>query len=157
MTPYRVRFDEATADGTVRSSARGAPTRIPAELARFFPTVGADLRGPPPRCPGAAPGRATASNSRSAPDLDRMDHVNNGVYVDFVEEAVPAAGGGEDLGSRPRCTRLEYLLPVTIGDAIEAVAWRTPESWAIRLVRHDGADVVRARIEARQVEGHRHS
>ena len=37
-----------------------------------------------------------------------MDHVNNAVYADWLDEAVLAAGGGADVRAIPRLVRLEY-------------------------------------------------
>ena len=47
-----------------------------------------------------------------------MDHVNNAVYLDHLEDAVAAGGGAEELRIVPRTVRLEYLVPAGPGDEL---------------------------------------
>ena len=89
--------------------ARGAPTRIPAEFEpasgrppATFPLARVDARRPARR-------RPAGRRSRVRPqELDPMDHVNNAVYADWLEEAVIAAGGAADRPGDPAPRRLEY-------------------------------------------------
>ena len=82
-------------------------------------------------------------------DLDPMGHVNNAVYLDWVEEAIGAAGGSATLVALPRRVAIEYAASAEPGDTVEASAWPTDDGWAVRLVRAaDGIDVLRARIRA---------
>ena len=72
---------------------RGAPTRIPAEFDSVF--------GAPPASFGLArvtlgdvPSEASRTRLTVRPqELDPMDHVNNAVYADWLDEAVQGAGG----------------------------------------------------------------
>ena len=41
-------------------------------------------------------------------ELDPMDHVNNAVYADWVDEVLLTGGGGSDVRAIPRTMRLEY-------------------------------------------------
>ena len=84
-------------------------------------------------------------------ELDPLDHVNNAVYADWFDEAVAAADpdGSEVVRSLPRRVRLEYALAAEPAERLESVTWRDGSGWACRIVRTaDGADLLRARIEA---------
>jgi acyl-ACP thioesterase len=76
-----------------------------------------------------------------------MDHVNNAVYADWLDEAVIVAGDPAATRAIPRLARLEYLAPAAAGSAVAAEVWPELEGWSMRL--HDGAghDLVRARLE----------
>ena len=74
--------------GSPPSSSRFRCARRPFELA--------------PRVARAAADAAASRASRSAAELDPMDHVNNAVYADWLEEPVLAAGGVADIRSIPR-------------------------------------------------------
>ena len=80
---------------------RGAPTRMPID---FQPVFGApDAPFALARVPLADPPPA-ARSSRFAvrpQELDPMDHVNNAVYADWLEEQVIAAGGLADGPGHP--------------------------------------------------------
>lgn len=133
--------------------ARGAPTRIPPEFdpafrapTATFPLARVELT--------AAPGGANAASFAVRPqELDPMDHVNNAIYADWLEEQVIAAGG--DAGviatrSVPRLARLEYARAAERGATIVATAWPDPDgrAWSCRLTDGGGADLLRARLDA---------
>jgi acyl-ACP thioesterase len=85
---------------------RGSPTRIPAEFDAVF--------GAPPATFGlarvaldAAPPEARRTRLTVRPqELDPLDHVNNAVYADWLDEAILGAGGGARVRAIPRLTRL---------------------------------------------------
>ncbi len=88
----RVAIDWVLLDG------RGAPTRIPAEFEPMF--GGAPARIELARVDLTAPVDAIRSSAAVRPqELDPMDHVNNAVYADWLEERVIAAGGEADVRS----------------------------------------------------------
>jgi acyl-ACP thioesterase len=128
--------------------ARGAPTRVPPE---FEPVFGA------PDTPMALgrvavgerpPSTASVRFAVRPQELDPMDHANNAVYADWVEEQVIAAGGSADARVLPRRIRLEYARAAEAGATVEATAWReTDGSWACRITDPDGTDLLRARLE----------
>jgi acyl-ACP thioesterase len=130
--------------------ARGALTRIPA----IFPEVfgGAELTGSvgriplPPTPPGAVHRRFAVRPH----ELDPMDHANNAVYLDWLEESLvdadPAtAAAAPALATRPRRYRMEYALAVEAGAELDGAAWRDGPGWSYRLTGADGgADRFRA-------------
>jgi hypothetical protein len=100
-------IDWAMTDGRV-------PVRIPAEFERApidgpgpFAPVRVDL---PPTPPGAALIRFTPRLR----ELDPMNHANNGAYLDWLDEAVEAAGRGGD-GCRRAIPRTYCPVPPACG------------------------------------------
>jgi len=77
-------------------------------------------------------------------DLDPLDHVNNAVYVDWLEEAVEAAGWRSANEALPRSCRLEYLSSAARGDSVSVTLHGSAASWTAVIRRSDGADLVRA-------------
>ena len=128
--------------------ARGRVVRIPADFGLAFtnPEVESELlRVPVP------PGEPAASISLAVrpSDLDPLDHVNNAVYVDWLEEALDAAGWQGGTSTLPRVSRLEYLASAERGDAVAVDLHGAPDAWIARIRRPDGAELVRARGGAR--------
>ena len=99
---------------------------------------------------GDAPAGADAAALTVRPqELDPMDHVNNAVYADWLEERVIAAGGRADVRAIPRVARLEYARAAEAGATVEATTWRERDGpWSCRIADADGADLLRARLEA---------
>ncbi|OGO52006.1 MAG: hypothetical protein A2Z32_00635 [Chloroflexi bacterium RBG_16_69_14] len=129
--------------------ARGTPTRIPAEFEPVFGT--SPMRLELGRVDlGAAPPDAMRATLTVRPhELDPMDHVNNAVYADWLEEGIIAAGGVADVRSMPRVARLDYARAAESGATVEATAWREAEgSWSCRMADAGGTDLLRARLEA---------
>src|SRR5689334_14709327 len=87
-------------------------------------------------------------------DLDPIDHVNNAVYVDWLEEAVESVGwhgGTASVGSHAAATgaapgtlRIEYLASAARGDQIEIGLYGSSAAWRARIGRADGLELVRA-------------
>lgn len=131
--------------------ARGAPARIPTEFdAAFgtrpatFPLARVDLDEPP--------GTADRTTFTVRPqELDPMDHANNAVYADWLDERVIAAG--DDPGTAatravPRLARLEYARAAERGATVQATTWQDATgAWSCRITDADGADLMRARLE----------
>jgi acyl-ACP thioesterase len=128
---------------------RGTPTRIPKEFDAVF--------GAPPATIGLArvdlgsvPVAPAHSEFRVRPqELDPMDHVNNAVYSDWLDEAVLAAGGNAAVRAVPRLVRLEYARAAEPAAHLVADTWRDGDAWVCRIADDDGADLLRARLEAR--------
>ena len=151
----RRRGEFRLADGTLAAVAstdwvivdeRGRILRIPGDFGAVFPNVELDgeiIRVAPP-LPGPD---AKRLGLRVRPqDLDPMGHVNNAVYLDWIEEAVLEAGDPAAATAVPRRVAIEYAASAEPGDVLEAVAWPADGGWWVRLTRAgDGAVVLRAR------------
>ena len=81
-----------------------------------------------------------------------MGHVNNAAYLDYLEEALPAAGepGRRMLVAVPRRVRLEYAAAAAPGAALVGAAWPDraagDDGWAWRLTDDDGRDLARGQV-----------
>jgi acyl-CoA thioesterase FadM len=143
------------ADGTLAATVttdwvildeRGRLVRIPEDFGLSFtnPELAGDIarvEGPEP------PPDARRLELRVRPsDLDPMDHVNNAVYLDWIEEALTAAGLGPATAAIPRRCRLEYRASAAATDAVMAHAWADDRNatWHVRIARDDGLEFVRA-------------
>jgi acyl-CoA thioester hydrolase len=127
---------------------RGRITRIPDAIDQQFPmapgaSTAADrlARVDLPPVPDDAMGRNLVVRPH---ELDPMDHVNNAVYLDWLEESVLAAGGAVD--GLPRRYQLEYAAAAAGDDSLRAATWRDGTGWAHRLTGGTG-DVLRARLQ----------
>ena len=124
--------------------ARGRIVRIPSEFGVVFsnPELPGDIARVGPLAP---PADASSLEIRVRPhDLDPMDHVNNAVYLDWLEEALVAAGDGEAIAARPRTIRLEYLASAAPGDEVFVRTWTDDSGWRATIARTDGLEFVRA-------------
>jgi acyl-ACP thioesterase len=74
-------------------------------------------------------------------DIDPMGHVNNAVYLDWVEDSL--ASTGRDVDRLPRSMRLEYVASAGPSDEVVIEVAGTMDAWAAG-IRRDGADLVRA-------------
>jgi acyl-ACP thioesterase len=97
---------------------------------------------------------ATAVVARSAVqarDIDPMGHVNNTVYMDYLEEAVLAAGspGAAALAAIPRDIRLEYVVAAGPGESLVSATWQADDGVggiAWRLADDEGRELARGRV-----------
>lgn len=132
--------------------ARGAPTRIPPEFDAAF--------GAPPATfalarvgLGDPPDEATTATFTVRPqELDPMDHANNAVYADWLEEQVIEAGGDAGVATTralPRLARLEYARSAERAATVQATTWPDPggAGWSCRVDAADGTVLLRARLE----------
>lgn len=139
-------------DWVMTDVRRAAPSRVPPQFPVLFgapPDNYEPIRVPLPPTPPDAPRADVAAR---ASEVDPMAHVNNAVYLDWLDEAIGTlddAGAGA-IAAVPRTYRLEYLLPVARGVAHVAAAWPTEDGgWAYRLARGDGPDALRGTLNPR--------
>lgn len=127
--------------------ARGTPIRIPPDLEAAFGTPGATF--PLGRVDvGEPPEEATHRTFSVRPhELDPMDHANNAVYADWLDEGVIAAGGMTATRAIPRIVRLEYALPAEPEAVMAASTWPVDGGWSYRLTGPQGTELLRARID----------
>lgn len=131
--------------------ARGMPGRVPDEFPAMFevpPGTFEPGRVVLPATPAAAVDVRFTVRPR---DIDPMGHVNNTVYMDYLEEAVAAAGdpGAGALAAIPRDVRLEYVVAAAPGESLTSAAWRVEDDlggWAWRLADDDGRELARGRV-----------
>ena len=136
----------------VMIDGRGALTRIPPIFGELFggdSMTGQVGRVALPPTPAGAPRRRFSVRPH---ELDPMDHVNNAVYLDWLEEAIldaaPGGAGSAAIAERPRHYRLEFALAAAAGAEIEASAWPDEGGWCQRLIdATTGTDISRARLE----------
>jgi acyl-CoA thioesterase FadM len=100
------------------------------------------LRGatPPPEAIAAARKVRTS-------DLDPMGHVNNAVYVDYLEGGVARAGGVDDVRVYPRRYTAEYVGSAEPDDELRDGAWQDGGGWAYALVEAARGELFRGRLE----------
>ena len=124
--------------------ARGRIMRIPEAFGLAFSNPELDeeiLRVPKPAEPVATSLRIAVRGR----DLDPLDHVNNAVYVDWLEEAIEAVGwAGSAAGWSPGTLRIEYLASAARGDVVEVDLYGGAHDWRARIGRSDGTELVRA-------------
>jgi len=127
---------------------RGSLTRIPAVFSEMF---GAGESAITIRRLALAetPAGAHRRSFRVRPqELDPYAHANNAVYLDWLEESLLAAGGGDAVAALPRRFRLEYALAADAGAPLDAAAWPADGGWSFRLTHATtGAELFRARLE----------
>jgi len=128
---------------------RGRLARVPAELIERFPTE--PLPTPLLRVPQTTPPDDTAVRLLDVrrQDIDPMNHANNAVFVDWVEEALDGTDASGS-GAGPRRYRLEFAAPATLGMTLAATAWPAGDGVGrhVRLTAPDGTVVLRALVEA---------
>jgi acyl-CoA thioesterase FadM len=130
---------------------RGAPTRIPSEFDGVFGAAASS--SPLARVPLAVPPNGTRPAAfRVRPqELDPMNHVNNAVYADWLDERVIDVGGQAGLAAvqaLPRVVRLEYARAAAAGMEIRAETWSTADgAWSCRIADPADDDLLRARLE----------
>lgn len=83
-----------------------------------------------------------------------MDHANNAVYADWLEERVIAAGGDAGVAATralPRLARLEYARSAERAATVQATTWPDSDGagWSCRVDAADGSALLRARLEHR--------
>jgi acyl-ACP thioesterase len=127
--------------------ARGAPTRVLPEFAPVFGAPDAPLALARVALDAPPAGATRVSFAVRPQELDPMDHANNAVYADWVEERILGEGGLDEVRAIPRTLRLEYARPADAGATVEVAAWREPDgAWACRVADRAGADLLRARL-----------
>lgn len=125
----------------------GRPVRIPDAIVTMLSESGAASFQPVRAALTEAPPDAAIHQvTVLSRDIDPMAHVNNAVYLDYMEEGLATAGAATDLRSIPRRYRLEYVTAAELGDRLSATVWRDASGWAYRLSGNGARDILRARL-----------
>ena len=158
----RRRTDGRLEDGTlafwahtdwVIIDARGLPTRVPAEFPEVYGTMPGPFEPGRVQLPPTPPDASTHRGLVRPQDLDPQGHVNNAAYLDYLEEALLAAGDAAAAGvtTSPRSVWLEYLVQATPGAVVEGSTWPDdavpgePATRAWRLTDEAGIELARGR------------
>lgn len=135
----------------VMIDARGALVRIPDVFADVFRIPESAGQIGRVRLPPAPDGASRGTFTVRPQELDPMDHANNAVYLDWLEEAVAGAAGDTGrtaLATIPRHYRLEYAAAAAAGAGIAAAAWADGGRWCFALSSTDaGGELFRATFE----------
>jgi acyl-CoA thioesterase FadM len=123
--------------------ARSRIVRIPADFGVAFTNPELDAEILRVAAPAAPPVHSLTLQVRPS-DLDPLDHVNNAVYLDWLEEALEVAGWLAVAAAVPRYCRLEYLASAARGDSITVELHGEPAAWQAVIRREDGPELVRA-------------
>jgi acyl-CoA thioester hydrolase len=124
--------------------SRSRVVRIPADFGVAFsnPEVRSEIIRVP--APDGAPSHSLGLRVRTS-ELDPLDHVNNAVYVDWLDEALLAAGWPPTgVAGEARATRIEYLASAARGDDATVELHGGPAGWTAVIRRADGLELVRA-------------
>ena len=76
-----------------------------------------------------------------------MGHVNNAVYIDYVDEHLAATGRRAEVRHVPRRYRGEFLAAAEPDMAIAGEGWPADGGWLYRLTS-DGRELFRARFDS---------
>lgn len=125
--------------------AHGTPTRIPSAFDPIFGMQQGPIELARVNLSPTPPEATRAAFVVRPQELDPMDHVNNAVYADWLEERILAAGGEDDVRSIPRLARLEYARAAEAATTVSAETWRDGDGWACRIA-DGGGDLLRARL-----------
>jgi acyl-CoA thioesterase FadM len=127
----------------VMTNDKGVPTRIPDEMYGFVPEGSPSFEMLKVELPETPPAAAAWRSRVARRDLDPLDHVNNSVYVDYLEEALQSAGAAPLLASTPRRYEILFAAAASPGDGLVGRAWAQENGWAYRLTREGGPELFR--------------
>jgi acyl-ACP thioesterase len=130
----------------VMINERGIPTRVPEDFLQFVAAETPAIEMHKVALPAAPPDAFERRFHVRRRDLDPLDHVNNSVYVDYLEGTLEGAGQGELLEATPRRYALDFAASAARGELLVGRAWPHDSGWAYRLSREDGTEVFRARV-----------
>lgn len=130
--------------------AAGRPTRLPTEFRGAFDELPADDGVGRVELADSPPDAHRRSIRVRPHELDPMVHVNNAVYVDWLEESVTAAAPDAAITRvLPRRLRLEYAGAAEPDAELVAMTWPVDDGWASRLATVSGIELVRSIVGGR--------
>ena len=130
----------------VMTNAKGVPTRVPEEMLAFIADSASTFEMMKVVLPPTPPDAAERTFRVRRRDLDPLEHVNNSVYIDYLEEALDAAGHGDMLAALPRRYEIDFVAAAERDNLLTGRTWPIEGGQAYRLSREDGAEVFRARV-----------
>ena len=135
-------------DWVMTDTARGLPGRIPQEFPAAFSVPPGSFDPIKVALPGTPPDAVVLDTAVRPQDIDPMGHVNNAAYLDYLEEALLAAGpeAAALTDALPRRIRLEYVAAAMPGAELDAATWAIAAGRAWRLADADGRELARATV-----------
>jgi medium-chain acyl-[acyl-carrier-protein] hydrolase len=132
----------------VMTNDRGVPTRVPEEMMKFVADPGATFELLKLSLPAAPSGAYETGFVVHRRDVDPLDHVNNSVYLDYLEEALENAGQADLIRGCPRRYEMDFVAAAGRGEEVTGCAWPDGFAWLYRLSRPDGAELFRGTVRA---------
>jgi acyl-ACP thioesterase len=130
----------------VMTNERGVPTRVPDDFHKFVVDGAATFEMLRVALPPAPPDAIESTFHVRRRDLDPLDHVNNSVYIEYLEESLEAAGEGPLLTATPRRYEIDFVAAAERGNSLIGRTWPLDQGWAYRLSRDDGTELFRAKV-----------
>jgi acyl-ACP thioesterase len=130
-------------------SAGGKPVRPPDEIIEVFPTDAADYTPLRLDLPAPAPDASRMEFVARRSELDPLGHVNNAVYVDYIDEHLAAIGRRGWLRRRPRRYLVEFLASAEPEMELTGEGWDDDNAWCYRISNSE-RELFRARFESDQ-------
>ncbi|HEX7491134.1 MAG TPA: acyl-ACP thioesterase domain-containing protein [Candidatus Limnocylindrales bacterium] len=130
----------------VMTNEKGVPARVPNEMIGFVADSTATFDMFKLNLPPTPPDAAELTFGVRRRDLDPLGHVNNSVYIDYLEEALEASGEGSLLTQTPRHYEIDFVAAAERDNVLTGRTWQVEDGWAYRLSRDDGSEVFRARV-----------
>lgn len=122
------------------------PVRVPETLTSAFPAMTQSV-APIPLEEQRPPSGATRSSLWiRASDVDAMEHANNAVYLDLLDDAVVRAGGAASVGAHPRTYDLQYNAAAPVSVDLRDLAWHEDGLWHYRLEAAGGDLLLHGRL-----------
>jgi acyl-CoA thioesterase FadM len=139
-------------DWVILDVNRGMPGRFPPEFVARFDVPPGQFEPGRVTLPAPTAGVHAHRVGVRPQDTDPMGHVNNAVYLDYLEEGLLAEGGeaARLTVATPRRFRLEYVQPATPWAELTGMTWpldeRPGRAW--RLDDADGRELARGLVTA---------
>lgn len=126
----------------------GLPARVPRAILDLFGPALPSFDPARVRLPAPPPDRFAHTFAVRRSELDPLGHVNNAVYLDYLEESIALAGGHRQLATPRRRYELEFLQPAEADAQLVGEAWPEANIWFWRLMTPDGSELCRGRLSA---------
>ncbi len=126
---------------------RGAPTRVPADIADAFVDGATDFTPLRLTLPDTPADAAELPMRVHRMELDPMAHVNNAAYVDYLDEHFLADERARAALPTPRRYRAEFIASAEPYARLIGRGWEDGDSWCYRLSDEQGREMLRARLE----------
>ncbi len=135
-------------DWVMTDLRRGLPTRVPGEFRRLFEAPPGTFEPHRVALPAVPETAGRIPFAVRPHEVDPLAHANHAVYLDWLEEAVLSLPGGPGtLATVPRVYRLEYVSPVTSGQALVGRAWAIDDTCGIAYrIDGDGGERFRGTV-----------